>query len=75
MMMNLNSRMLTRYIIGDTVSNELSINSRRPVFANLHGGVSITREERTDSFEDCKHQFYKPCGVKRTNARRKTFSE
>ena len=59
MMMNLNSRMVTRYIIDDTVSNDPSTDSRRPVFANLHGGISVTREERTDSdsFEDCKHQF------------------
>ena len=72
-MMNINSRMVSRYIADDnTESNELSTDPRfgRRVFFPSHGGISVTREERTDSAHhslvDCKYyQYYnKPCGDK-----------
>ena len=59
MMMNLNSRMVSRYITEETASNALSTDPRRPIFASLHGGISVTREEHTDSLEDrtSKHHY------------------
>ena len=57
MMMNLNSRMVSRYITDDgSASNEFQLTDpRRPVFANLQGGISVTSEEQTYSLDDRKY--------------------
>ena len=65
MMMNLNSRMVSRYITDDAVvSNEVQLSQltspRLPVFANLQSGIMVTCEEHTDakdSLEDRKYHY------------------
>ena len=64
MMMNLNSRMVSRYIVDDTnVSNEVQLSqltSPRVQFANIPGGITVTYQEETDakgSLEDSKYHY------------------